>query len=113
MRHWTRAGLLLPSRPGLVRGGWLVLGLGGVTVAVWAVRRLTGLEVMQRYAPLYGGVLILVVLLTAALVQMHARRTGRRPLRQWPVWLGLALGLLPPAVETVQQVLAWEAAAAP
>jgi len=104
-RHWRHAGLDAPSpdRPvGAVRA---VVKIALVIDALFVVRLgvdRVGAHAVATYLPVAGGVLELIMVYTAWIAALEARRTGRLLRREPWLWAAIGLALVPPAVSILR-----------
>jgi serine/threonine-protein kinase len=109
-RHWWRTGLerQQPERP--VRESRYVLLCGGVSVAVYFLRRLLenrDLEWGFAYIPILGGLIEIAALFFFWTAILQAWRTSRPLAREWALWLGAFLALVPPVTDLVAYLAAY------
>jgi eukaryotic-like serine/threonine-protein kinase len=104
-RHWRHAGLDRPQPERPVRESRLVLAWGAVSAAVYAVRRLLesrGVDWGFVYVPIFGGLIEIAALFFFWMAILQAWRTSRSLAREWALWLGALLALLPPATDLLR-----------
>ena len=108
VRHWRDAGLVEHADGGVPQGRVLLLyALFACSVAV--VRRIAEPYAGAWFAavPLFGGFLEIGVLWLFWNGLLETTRTGRAIPRQWALWGGLWLGLLPPIATYLEYLRAW------
>ena len=97
-RHWRDARLehARPDQP--VRESRAVLACGIVAVVVYATRTVLddGRSLLFAYVPIIGGVIEIVALSFFWMAILQAWRASRPLHREWPLWLGVLLALIPP-----------------
>jgi serine/threonine-protein kinase len=109
-RHWRHAGLdrRRPERP--VRESRYVLLCGAVSIAVYGLRRLFESREPAwgfAYIPILGGLIEIAALFFFWTAILQAWRTSRPLLREWALWLGAFLALVPPVTDLVAYVAAY------
>lgn len=107
-RHWRDARLERPRPEQPIGESRTVLGLGLASLGVYGLRflveRLGNLSATV-YVPILGGLLELAALFYFWMAVLQAWR-GSRPLRrEWPLWSGAALALIPPVVDLTVYIL--------
>jgi serine/threonine-protein kinase len=98
-RHWRDARLETPRPDRPVPESRIVLALGAVSLGTYLARAALdggGLQPALAYVPILGGLLETVTLFFAWVVVLQAWRASRPLYREWRLWLGLALALVPP-----------------
>jgi serine/threonine-protein kinase len=108
-RHWRRTGLerAQPERP--VRESRYVLLCGVISVGVYGLRTFLegrGLEWGFAYIPILGGLIEIAALFLFWTAILQAWRTSRPLLREWALWVGVLLALVPPVTDLVAYVAA-------
>jgi eukaryotic-like serine/threonine-protein kinase len=99
-RHWRDARLETPHPDRPVAESRVVLGLGALSLAAYLARAL--LERLGiggaafAYVPLLGGLLETVTLFFAWTAILQAWRRSRPLSREWRLWTGALLALVPP-----------------
>jgi serine/threonine protein kinase len=106
-RHWRRVGLerAQPERP--VRESRSVLMLGAVAIVVYSLRKLfesRGVEWGFAYVPILGGLIEIAALFFFWMAILQAWRTARPLTREWALWAGVLLALLPPVTDLAAYV---------
>ncbi len=109
-RHWRDARLERerPDRP--VRESRAVLACGLVSIAVYGVRRLLedrGFAWAFAYVPIVGGLIEIVAVFFFWMAILQAWRASRPLLREWALWLGVLLALVPPVTDLAAFVSAY------
>jgi serine/threonine-protein kinase len=109
-RHWREAGLdaALPDRP--VPASRAVFVVGAVALGVYLLRRAVDAGARSfatAYVPILGGLIELVCVYLAWVAILEARRTGRPLVREAPLWLGVALALVPPTRDLALFLASW------
>ncbi|MCC6807251.1 MAG: serine/threonine protein kinase [Deltaproteobacteria bacterium] len=112
-RHWQQAGLneSRPDRPLEESRTVFLLGLGAV--AIFLVRRALlafGLDAWALYIPVFGGALELWILYVVWCGLLEAARRSRPVTKEWLLWTGFWLALVPPALELLTYILGLERA---
>jgi serine/threonine-protein kinase len=108
-RHWRQAGLDRPSPEPLTESR-AVLAWGLALVSLYGFRKLLqhrGHAWAATYIPILGGVMEVAALFLVWVAVLQAWRTGRPLRHELPLWLGLALTLVPPALELTIYLLGW------
>jgi len=111
-RHWRRTGLERPEPERPVRESRYVLLCGAVSVTVYGLRRLLEGDALERgfaYVPVVGGLIEIAALFFFWTAVLQAWRTSRPLAREWALWAGVLLALVPPVTDLVGYVLAWRA----
>ncbi|HUG54038.1 MAG TPA: hypothetical protein VMR21_10560, partial [Vicinamibacteria bacterium] len=106
--HWREARLerRQPDQP--LRESRAVLGLGVVSVAVYGARLLlqeTAVGPLFAYVPIVGGVLEITAVFFFWMALLQAWRLSRPLRREWALWTGVFLALVPPVTDFLQYVL--------
>ena len=101
-RHWRDARLedARPDRP--VRESRAVFACGILALSVYAARRAIeerGFGAASVYVPLLGGVIEVAALTFFWMAVLQAWRASRPLHREWMLWAGMALALVPPVVD--------------
>jgi hypothetical protein len=114
-RHWRKEGLEQHAPDLPLEESLRALVLGGATFAVFVARLLaTASGKMQpmgegaplsSYLPVLGGLLEVSVLYVVLLALLESLRRHRPLQREWRLWLGLFLALIPPASQLGWQLL--------
>jgi serine/threonine-protein kinase len=98
-RHWRDAHLEGPRPEQPVRESRAVLALGILSISVYGLRGLLegrGFAAAFVYVPILGGVIEIATLFCFWIAVLQAWR-GSRPLRrEWVLWAGALLALVPP-----------------
>jgi len=107
-RHWREAGLERsePDRPIATSTHVLYLGLALVAAFLLHLalaRTLFG--PVGPYLPVFGGILEFVLLYWVWLASLEAVRRGRPLRREVTLWVGLALGLVPPVFSFLRSLI--------
>ena len=108
-RHWRDARLERPRPDVPVRESRAVLGCGLVSVSVYGLRVLledSGFAPAFAYVPILGGVIEIATLFFFWMAILQAWRTSRPLRREWALWTGAFLALVPPVVDLATYVLA-------
>ena len=99
-RHWRKSGLAAPEPQRPIAATGAVLWTGALLFGLFLLREAlehVGFMRAVAYVPVLGGTLELVLLWLCWSAVLEAIRVSR-PLRREPkIWLGLVLGLIPPA----------------
>lgn len=111
-RHWRQAGLDRPRPDGPARESRNVLVCGIASVAMyglhhWLISR--GPEWTFAYVPILGGLIELAALFFFWVAILEAWRTSRPLRRDAALWAGVCLALVPPVIDLVLFVRAWQA----
>jgi hypothetical protein len=110
-RHWREAGLARPAPEEPVAESRHVLRLGAFAVALYGARKLLealGVSAGMTYVPLLGGAIETATLFLVWVAILQARRTSRPLLREWALWLGLGLALIPPTTDLLGFLVRWQ-----
>ena len=107
-RHWRDARLerLRPDQP--VRESRMVLRLGLTSVSVYGLRLLLedrGFAWAFAYVPVLGGVIEITTLFFFWMAVLQAWRASRPLRREWRLWTGALLALVPPVADLALYVL--------
>lgn len=109
-RHWRDARLETPRPDRPVGESRVVLGLGALSLAAYLGRTLlhrAGIDgAAFAYVPILGGLLETATLFYAWTAVLQAWRTARPLYREWPLWAGALLALVPPVRDLLAFVLA-------
>jgi eukaryotic-like serine/threonine-protein kinase len=109
-RHWRDARLETPRPDRPIAESRVVLGLGALSLATYAARLLlhrAGVEgVLFAYVPILGGLLETATLFYAWTAVLQAWRTSRPLVREWRLFAGVLLALVPPVRDLLAFVLA-------
>jgi eukaryotic-like serine/threonine-protein kinase len=108
-RHWRDAGLEAPHPDRPVAESRTVLGLGALSLSVYAVRALLQGRFESAafaYVPIVGGVLETATLFFAWITILQAWRASRPLYREWRLAAGVLLALVPPVRDLLSFVLA-------
>ena len=108
-RHWRHAGLDRPEPARPVRESRAVLGCGAVSLAVYGLRRLLESRELEwgfAYVPILGGVIEIAALFFFWMAILQAWRRSRPLAREWALWVGALLALVPPVTDLVAYVAA-------
>ncbi len=105
LRHWRTAGLLDPRPERAVPEGRWLLAFGVFALLTGVLRKLflPPTSALAPFVPLLGGALEIVCLALFWSAVLEARRTSRPLAREWRVWVGMGVALVPP----VQATLEW------
>jgi serine/threonine-protein kinase len=107
-RHWRDARLERP-RPQLPRPeSRTVLAIGTVSVSVYGLRLLfedRGFVWAFAYIPILGGVLEIAAVFLFWMAVLQAWRASRPLRREWRLWAGALLALVPPVADLAAYVL--------
>jgi eukaryotic-like serine/threonine-protein kinase len=101
-RHWRDARLERPRPDQSLRESRAVLACGIVSVTVYGARVLLegrGFPVAFAYVPILGGVIEIVALFLFWMAILQAWRNSRPLRREWPLWAGVFLALVPPVFD--------------
>ena len=107
-RHWRQAGLERPRPEQPVRESRAVLLCGAVAFSVYALRRLLedhGFAWGFAYVPILGGLIEIAALFLFWTAILQAWRTSRSLAREWALWAGVLLALVPPVADLASYVL--------
>jgi serine/threonine-protein kinase len=107
-RHWRDAQLERPRPDRPLPESRLVLRWGIVAVSVYALRLVfegRGLEWAFAYIPIVGGVIEIAVVFLFWMAILQAWRASRPLRREWRLWLGALLALVPPVADLAVYVL--------
>jgi predicted Ser/Thr protein kinase len=107
-RHWRDARLERPRPEQPVRESRTVLGLGITSISVYGLRVLLedrGFAAAFAYVPVLGGVIEIVTLFFFWIAILQAWRASRPLHREWPLWVGALLALVPPVTDLAAFVL--------
>jgi serine/threonine-protein kinase len=107
-RHWRDAQLERPRPDRPVQESRLVLRGGIVAVSVYALRLLfegRGFEWAFAYIPIVGGVIEIAVVFLFWMAILQAWRASRPLRREWRLWVGALLALVPPVADLAAYVL--------
>jgi eukaryotic-like serine/threonine-protein kinase len=107
-RHWRDARLERPRPDQPVRESRVVLGLGIASVGVYGLRLLLedrGFAPAFAYVPILGGVMEIAALFFFWMAILQAWRSSRPLRREWPLWTGAVLALVPPVTDLAGYVL--------
>ena len=107
-RHWRdeRLERARPDQP--LKESRMVLRIGILSVSVYALRVLfegRGLEWAFAYIPILGGVIEIAVVFLFWMAILQAWRASRPLRREWRLWLGALLALVPPVSDLAAYVL--------
>jgi serine/threonine-protein kinase len=107
-RHWRDARLerARPDQP--LRESRTVLRIGIVSVTVYGLRLLfedRGVTWAFAYIPIVGGVIEIAVVFLFWMAILQAWRASRPLRREWRLWLGALLALVPPVADLAAYVL--------
>jgi serine/threonine-protein kinase len=107
-RHWRDARLerARPDQP--LRESRTVLRIGIVSVTVYGLRLLfedRGVTWAFAYVPIVGGVIEIAVVFLFWMAILQAWRASRPLRREWRLWLGALLALVPPVADLAAYVL--------
>jgi hypothetical protein len=108
-RHWRDAGLERPRPARPVPESRTVLALGVVAVVVYGLRRLLedrGFGPAFVYVPIVGGLIELAAVFGFWVAVLQAWRASRPLRREWPLWTGVLLALVPPVTDLLAYVRA-------
>jgi len=108
-RHWRHAGLEHPRPQQPLRESRAVLLWGVVSVSVFGLRLLLedrGFASAFAYVPIIGGLIEITALFFFWTAILQAWRLSRPLVREWRLWLGALLALVPPITELASFVLA-------
>jgi serine/threonine-protein kinase len=108
-RHWRDARLERPKPDQPLRESRAVLACGILAVAVYGARLLLQDRVLPgafAYVPIVGGVIEIVALSFFWMAVLQAWRVSRPLHREWPLWTGVALALVPPVSDLAQYLSA-------
>jgi serine/threonine-protein kinase len=109
LRHWRTNGLLedAPERP-VAASRWLP-GVGVLALAIGAGRQLALPETsaLAPFVPLLGGALELLCLALFWVGVLEAHRTARALRREWMLFAGMGVALLPPLHATWSWLSNW------
>jgi len=108
-RHWRDARLERPRPDQPLRESRTVLSLGLTSVTVYGLRLLLDDGTVSSplvYVPILGGVLEIAALFFFWMAVLQAWRASRPLRREWALWLGALLALVPPATDLGAYVLA-------
>jgi serine/threonine-protein kinase len=106
-RHWRDAQLERPRPDRTLPESRLVLRVGIVSVSVYALRLLLegrGFEWAFAYIPIVGGVIEIAVVFLFWMAILQAWRASRPLRREWRLWLGALLALVPPVADLAAYV---------
>jgi eukaryotic-like serine/threonine-protein kinase len=109
-RHWREAGLDRPQPAVPVWTSWAVFGWGAISLAFYTVRKALGSrlpDVVTAYVPILGGLIELAMLFLAWVTVLEALRRGRSLAREVPLWVGIALAMVPPTVDLALYLRDW------
>ena len=109
-RHWRSAGLEQPNSGAPVRESKWVFLSGLAALLLYAARKTfeyMGLAWSMSYLPVVGGAILTAMLFFAWIAMLQAWRTSRPLTREPLLWLGLVIGVLPPAVVTLTYLKDW------
>ena len=101
-RHWRDARLEHPRPDDAVRESRAVLACGALAVLVYGARRLleaNGVTAASVYVPLLGGVIEVAALTFFWMAVLQAWRASRPLRREWMLWAGVVLALVPPVID--------------
>jgi len=107
-RHWRDAQLERPRPDRPLPESRLVLRVGIVSVTVYALRLLfegRGVEWAFAYIPIVGGVIEIAVVFLFWMAILQAWRASRPLRREWRLWVGALLALVPPVADLAAYVL--------
>ena len=107
-RHWRDAQLERPRPDRPLPESRLVLRVGIVSVSVYALRLLfegRGVEWAFAYIPIVGGVIEIAVVFLFWMAILQAWRASRPLRREWRLWVGALLALVPPVADLAAYVL--------
>ncbi|MDP2308177.1 MAG: serine/threonine-protein kinase [Pseudomonadota bacterium] len=109
LRHWRGAGLLHPQPERAVPEGRWLLGAGVLALGTGMIRQLflPPTSPIAPFVPLFGGALEIVCLALFWSGILEARRTSRALGREWKIWAGMGVALLPPIHATWEWVENW------
>ncbi len=97
------------NRNKILGTSWTVLKLGIIIVFLWIIRLAFNVDFMNNVMPLVGGLLLVVNLYIFCIGILQNQRLKRRIIHEFPLWLGFAISLIPPAVETLKYIMPlWE-----
>jgi len=107
-RHWRdeRLERARPDQP--LRESRMVLGIGILSVSVYALRLLfedRGAQWAFAYIPILGGVIEIAVVFLFWMAILQAWRASRPLRREWRLWLGALLALVPPVSDLAAYVV--------
>jgi len=106
--HWRDARLERPRPDQPVRESRTVLRLGLTSVSVYGLRLLLedrGFAWAFAYVPILGGVIEITTLFFFWMAVLQAWRTSRPLGREWRLWAGALLALVPPVADLAAWVL--------
>jgi eukaryotic-like serine/threonine-protein kinase len=98
-RHWRDARLERPRPEQPLRESRRVLVLGIASASTYGLRLLLedrGFAAAFAYVPILGGVIEIVALFLFWIAVLQAWRASRPLHREWPLWVGALLALVPP-----------------
>jgi len=107
-RHWRTAGIDDPRPERRLPQSRAVLSLGVAACVVFIARRVAlsfGADLVVLYVPVVGGLMELAVLYYVWLALLEAARTARKVTREWTLWFGFWLALVPPSLELITYIL--------
>ncbi len=107
-RHWRDARLERPRPDEPVRESRMVLRLGITSVSVYGLRLLLedrGFAWAFAYVPILGGVIEIATLFFFWMAVLQAWRASRPLRREWRLWTGALLALVPPVADLAAYVL--------
>ena len=107
-RHWRGAQLERPRPDRPLPESRLVLRGGIVSLSVYALRLLfegRGFEWAFAYIPILGGVIEIAVVFLFWMAILQAWRASRPLRREWRLWVGALLALVPPVADLAAYVL--------
>lgn len=107
-RHWRHAGLLSSAPSSPIRASRAVLGLALAGAGLYLLRLASAPSPLASLIPILGGLLELAIVFFAWLALLEAWRVGRPLRREWPLWTGLALALVPPILELGGYLQRWQ-----
>jgi len=107
-RHWRdeRLERARPDQP--LRESRMVLRIGILSVSVYALRLLfedRGAQWAFAYIPILGGVIEIAVVFLFWMAILQAWRASRPLRREWRLWLGALLALVPPVSDLAAYVV--------
>jgi serine/threonine-protein kinase len=107
-RHWRDARLERPRPDQPVRESRIVLALGMTSIFLYGLRVLLedrGFRAAFVYMPIFGGVIEIVTLFFFWIAILQAWRASRPLHREWPLWVGAVLALVPPVTDLAAFVM--------
>jgi serine/threonine-protein kinase len=107
-RHWRDAQLERPRPDRPLPESRVVFRVGIVSVSVYALRLVfegRGFEWAFAYIPILGGVIEIAIVFLFWMAILQAWRASRPLRREWPLWAGAVLALVPPVADLAAYVL--------